>query len=68
MNKKKYWLIVRILFVITVLLTFTPIITPNNKISPQLFGMPYTLWVGILQSIVLVILTWIGTKVHQFKE
>ena len=68
MNKKKYWLIVRILFVITVLLTFTPLITPYNKISPQLFGMPYTLWMGILQSIVLVILTWIGTKVHQFKE
>jgi len=31
---------------------------------PDLFGVPYTLWVGILICIALVVLTIIGALVH----
>jgi len=68
MSKRKIWKLLRVLFVITILLTFTPVITPRGKIHPELFGMPYTLWISILQSVLLVVLTFIGTRVHPFKE
>jgi len=31
-------------------------------------GIPYTLWMGFLVSVLLVIVTWIGTKVHPGRE
>ena len=50
--------------IILALLTFTPVITPKGTYQPMLLGMPYTLWVGIIQALLLVFLTWMGTKVR----
>ena len=47
-----------------VIITFTPLVTPPGKFKPFLFGMPYTIWTGIIVSAGLVILTFIGAIVH----
>ena len=36
---------------------------PGNP-EPSLFGLPRTLWLGLLAYIALVIVTFIGTRVH----
>ncbi len=64
MNKETLWKICCGLVVIVAILTFTPIVTPAGQYKPTLMGMPYTLWVGILQAIILVSLTYLGTLVH----
>lgn len=46
------------------ILTFTPVVTPHGKATPEVMGMPYTMWVGLLWTILLVVITWIGTQVH----
>ncbi len=62
------WKLCCLIAIILAALTFTPIITPAGRFTPMLFGMPYTLWTGILLAIALVTLTFIGTRVHPAKK
>jgi amino acid transporter len=58
------WRLCKIIAIVLSVLTFTPVIIPYGQFRPLLFGMPYTLWSGLLLTILLVLLTWIGTRVH----
>ena len=58
------WKLCVALVVILSALTFTPLVIPLGQFQPELFGMPYTLWVSILLTVLLVLLTYIGTRVH----
>ena len=63
-NKKLIWRLTCALVILAIIIAFSPLVIPNGKFQPELFGMPYTLWTGIGISIVLVVLTYVGTKVH----
>ncbi len=64
-NKKRlYWRWLRTSVLIISLLTFTPLVIPQGVKDPMLFGVPYTLWVGFLEAMLLVSLTYLGTKLH----
>ena len=64
------FLIVITMIIIISILVFTPIVTSNGEYNPELFGMPYTLWAGMLVYIILVTLNIIGVTVHSkiYKE
>ena len=62
------WKILVAAVALLALLTFTPLITPAGKYQPMLWGMPFTLWVGILQALLLVGLTWLGTRIRRKEE
>lgn len=64
MNKSKYWNICCFLTIILCLITFTPLIIPVGVYKPMLFGIPYTLWTSFIITVLLVVLTYIGTIVH----
>lgn len=64
MNKKQLWNLCCAAIVVLAILTFTPIVTPSGVDKPELMGMPYTLWVGILQYILFIVVIWVGTRVH----
>ncbi|MEM6801286.1 MAG: hypothetical protein AAF696_07765 [Bacteroidota bacterium] len=64
MNKTLRWRLCCAAAAVVALLSFTPLITPQDVWKPSLMGMPYTLWVGILQSLLLVGLTWLATRLH----
>ena len=71
MNKNNIiWLIVKAMIIIVTILVFTPLVTPNGEFNPELFGIPYTLWTGMLVYIILVALNIIGVTVHSkiYKE
>ena len=63
-KRKLYWRITAAVAVILILITFTPLVLKPGKIEPKLFSMPFTLWVSILITIMLVILTYIGGRMH----
>ncbi|MEN8116458.1 MAG: hypothetical protein ABFS16_05735 [Bacteroidota bacterium] len=65
-NKKQklYWRIVVAMAVILILITFTPLVIAPGQTEPKLFSMPYTLWVSILITILLVVLTYVGGRIH----
>ncbi len=64
MQNNQIWKACCIAAVVISVLTFTPLVTPKGVHQPELMGMPYTLWAGIIESILLVLLTYIGTRVH----
>ena len=47
-----------------VVITFTPLILNPGKVNPKLFHLPYTLWISILITVILVILTYLGSRVR----
>lgn len=67
MRSKKYW-IISCAALILVIITFTPLVIPYGTYKPMLLGLPYSLWMGILVSIGLVVLTFIATRVHSERE
>ena len=58
------WRLCSVGVILLSLLTFTPVIIPAGKFTPQLGNIPYTLWVGILLYFGFLALTFIGTRVH----
>lgn len=65
-NKKQklYWRLTSLAAVALIIITFTPIVIAPGKIDPKFLSMPYTLWVSILITILLVVLTYIGGRLH----
>ncbi len=68
MNNQTLWKICCASAVVLAVLTFTPVITPSGVAEPELLGMPYTLWTGIVQAILLIVLTYIGTIIRSRME
>ena len=57
----------RICIFIVILLTalgLSPLVIPAGIFKPSFLGMPYTLWMGSLVCICLVLMTYIGSRVH----
>jgi Na+/melibiose symporter-like transporter len=63
-KKKGYWKLCCGCALLLCILTFTPLVMPFGIYKPQLLGFPYTFWMGIVIAIGLVILTFIGARVH----
>lgn len=62
-TKRRRYLLVAVA-VALVAITFTPLILNPGKIYPKFLSMPYSLWTSILISIILVILTYLASKVQ----
>lgn len=45
---------------ILIVLTLSPLVTAAGKTEPFFMGMPFTLWLSILLTILLVVLTYVG--------
>jgi hypothetical protein len=61
---KKYWRACVILVVVLIVVAYTPLMLPHGIYKPAIFGIPYSLWVSFLITVALVVLTYIGSKVH----
>ncbi len=61
---KLLWRFCQLGVVIISIITFTPLVIPANTFRPELFGLPYTLWVGMLLSLCFTLLIFIGIYVH----
>lgn len=63
-----YWYILCGLAIGLCLLTLTPVVIPPGVFNPELFGLPYTLWMGIAITILLVVMTFLATRVYHHEE
>jgi hypothetical protein len=59
-----YWRICYVAAILLSVLSFTSLVIPQGVYKPLLWGIPYTLWTGILVTVGLVLLTYIATRVH----
>lgn len=46
------------------ILSFTPLVIPAGENGPFLLGMPRTLWLGIVVYGLMVLITYVATRVH----
>lgn len=60
MNLKYIWRIIVIAVFLCAAIQFSPLVMDENKIAPYFLGMPFTLWFGILISLLIIILTAVG--------
>lgn len=63
-RKIVYWRISILVVILLTALGLSPLVIPSGVHEPGFLGMPYTLWMGILVCICLVLMTFIGSKVH----
>ena len=68
MMNKLPWKICCLLTIVISGAAFTSLVIPSNEMNPWFLGMPYTLWSGILVSIALLILVFVGALVHPGKD
>jgi len=65
MRKPKLgWKICIAIFIILSVISFTPLVLPQNVYKPEVLGIPYTLWTSFLITLAFVLLTYVGTKLH----
>lgn len=62
--KKKLWIVCYISVVIISAIGLSPLVVPNYVFEPKLFGAPYSLWMGFVLTSLLVVLTFLGSRVH----
>jgi hypothetical protein len=63
-KSKTYWKLCVVLVIALMVLAYTPLMIPAGVYKPMILGIPYTLWTSFLITALLVILTYIGAKVH----
>ena len=68
MSNQLLWKICCGTAVLLALVTFTPLVTPKGVAKPELMGMPYTLWAGIIQAILFILVTYLGTIIRKRME
>lgn len=66
--KTGYWYLSIALAIVFIIITFTPLVIPRGMYEPFFMKLPRSLWMGILITIFLVILTYIGSKVFPEEE
>ena len=60
MKLKNVWRLIVIAVFGCTAIQFSPWILEEKKVDPYLFGTPFTLWFGILITMLLVLLTALG--------
>lgn len=65
--KNKHIRIIDLLAFILFVISFTPLVLPENEMNPFLLGLPYTLWVGIAVSVIFVFLAYL-VSINSKKE
>lgn len=61
---KILWNYTRLGVVLLSILIFTPVVIPQNDYKPELLGLPYTLWTGVVAYFAYVILILLGIRAH----
>jgi len=60
MRSRVVWNLSKMLFLIVGSLAFTPLVIPRGESMPMLFGLPRTLWAGLVVSVLLLAVIALG--------
>ena len=64
MNNKLIWQCTVGIVLLLIILTFTPVVTPQGVYEPKLAGLPFTFWMGFVVTTVIVVAAYVGSKYH----
>jgi hypothetical protein len=49
---------------LTVIITFSPVILHHGKKDPSLLSLPFSLWGGMMTTVILVLLAYLSSKIR----
>lgn len=63
-RKPLAWRLCVLATVVLCILSYSPLVIPLDVSTPALWGLPRTLWMGILAYLAIVAVTFVATRVH----
>ncbi len=63
-RKPLAWRLCVLATVVLCILSYSPLVIPLDVSTPSLWGLPRTLWMGILAYLAIVAVTFVATRVH----
>jgi len=63
-RKTKYWRFCVYIVLLLIVITYTPLVIPRGVYKPMVLGIPFSLWTSFLITLILVALTYLGSRVH----
>jgi len=67
-KRTRLLLILDLLAIGLVIATFSPLVIPANESDPSLLGVPFTMWISFLISVVFVVLAYFVSLVNKEKK
>lgn len=67
-KRRLYWRLCYGGIIVLSVIAFTPLVIPSGTYRPMLLGMPYTLWVGIVLTVLTVVLTYGATQFYPVQD
>ena len=61
------WRLLTGLVIFIFFIEYSPLVIPAGKFTPTLFGIPFSLWMGVLFTVLVVWLTYMGAKIYARK-
>ena len=58
------WRLCVVATIVLCILSYTPLVIPSGVSTPTLWGLPRTLWLGLLIYLAIVAVTFVATRVH----
>ena len=58
------WRICVVTTIVLCILAYSPLVIPSGVSTPMLWGLPRTLWLGLLVYVAIVAVTFVATRVH----
>ena len=65
MTKKTTLRILDLLAFLLCIVTFSPLVMPQNEANPFLLGIPYTMWMSFLVSVLFVVLAYLVSVINK---
>ena len=62
--RDKIWIFTLILAILLLVLTFTPLVIPYHIYKPTISGVPYSLWMSFLVTVIMLLNIMLATRFH----
>ena len=67
-KRNKLLAIIDVLALLLFTATFSPFVTPSGKVDPYIMGVSYTMFMGLIVSVLFVVLAFLVSLVNKEKE
>jgi len=65
MNHINRWRIIVAAMILLFFIEFSPLVIPEGQYKPMFFGIPFSLWLGIIGAALGVLLTFFLARIHR---
>ena len=65
MNYFNRWRMLVAVMILLFLIEYSPLVISSGQYKPMLLGIPFSLWLGVIGTVLGVFLTYLAAKTHR---